>query len=84
MGEAAQNHAAGDAGSVDVERLSATELRVAKANPNSGWTEQVTAPSGPRITVKFQRAGQSPTLIRFAASMDQAGRMIHIRVTSCG
>jgi hypothetical protein len=84
MGEAPQNHASGDAGSVDVERLSATELRIAKANANNGWVEQVTAPSGPRVTVKFQRQGQSPTLVRFAASMDQAGRIIHIRVTSCG
>src|SRR5262245_14455400 len=47
-GQPPQNHAAGDAGSVDVERLSATELRVAKATPNDGWQEQVTAPSGPR------------------------------------
>jgi hypothetical protein len=84
MGEAPQNHGAGDAGSVDVERLSPTELRIAKATANSGWVEQVTAPSGPRVTVKFQRSGQSPTLIRFAASMDQAGRIIHTRVTSCG
>lgn len=84
MGEAPQNHGAGDAGSVDVERLSPTELRVAKATANSGWVEQVTAPSGSRVTVKFQRSGQSPTLVRFAASMDQAGRVIHIRVSSCG
>jgi len=84
MGEAPQNHGAGDAGTVDVERLSPTELRIAKADANAGWTSQVTAPSGPRVTVKFTRPGQSPSLIRFAASMDQAGRIIHIRVTSCG
>jgi hypothetical protein len=84
VGEAPQNHAAGDAGNVDVERLSATELRIAKATANDGWMQQVTAPSGPRVSVKFTRPGQSPSLIRFAASMDQAGRVIHIRVTSCG
>jgi hypothetical protein len=84
MGEPAQTHEAGPAGTVDVERLSDTELRVAKATPNDGWVEQVSAPSGPRVTVKFTRQGQSPTLIRFAASMDQKGTMIHIRVTSCG
>jgi len=84
VGEAPQNHAAGDAGTVDVERLSPTELRVAKASPNDGWTQQVTAPSGPRITVKFSHPGGSPSVIRFAASMDQAGRMIHTRVQSCG
>jgi hypothetical protein len=84
MGEPAQTHDADPAGTVDVERLSETELRVAKATPNDGWVEQVAAPSGPRVTVKFTRQGQSPSLIRFAASMDQKGTMIHIRVTSCG
>ena len=83
-GDAAQTHEAGEAGSVDIERLSDTELRVAGANANDGWTEQVATPSGPRITVKFTRQGQSPSLIRFAASMDQKGTMIHVRVTSCG
>lgn len=84
MGDAAQTHEAGEAGSVDVERLSDTELRVAGASANDGWTEQVATPSGPRVTVKFTRQGQSPSLIRFAATMDQRGTMIHVRVTSCG
>lgn len=83
-GDAPQSHNAGEAGSVDVERLSDSELRVAKATANDGWTEQVATPSGPRVTVKFTRQGQSPSLIRFAASMDQKGTMIHVRVTSCG
>lgn len=84
MGDAPQTHEAGQAGSVDVERLSDTELRVVQATPNDGWTEQVATPSGPRVTVKFTRQGQSPSLIRFAATMDQRGTMIHVRVTSCG
>jgi hypothetical protein len=84
MGEAPQTHESGEAGTVDLERLSDTELRVAKATPNDGWTEQVAAPSGPRVTVKFTRQGQSPSLIRFAASMDQKGTMVHVRVTNCG
>ena len=84
MGDAPQSHDAGEAGSVELERLSASELRVVKAAPNDGWTEQVATPSGPRITVKFTRQGQSPSLIRFAASMDQKGTMIHVRVTNCG
>ena len=83
-GDTAQTHEAGEAGSVDVERLSDTELRIAGATANDGWTEQVATPSGPRVTVKFTRQGQSPSLIRFAASMDQKGTMIHVRVTSCG
>lgn len=84
VGDPAQTHEAGEAGSVDVERLSETELRIVKATANDGWTEQVAVPSGPRVTVKFTRQGESPTLIRFAASMDQRGTMIHTRVTSCG
>jgi hypothetical protein len=84
MGDAAMTYDAGEAGTVDVERLSDTELRVAGAKANDGWTEQVATPSGPRITVKFTRQGQSPSLIRFAASMDQKGTMIHVRVTNCG
>jgi hypothetical protein len=83
-GDAPQTHDAGEAGSVELERLSDTELRVVKAVANDGWNQQVATPSGPRVTVKFTRQGQSPTLIRFAASMDQKGTMIHVRVTSCG
>lgn len=84
MGEAAQSHKAGEAGEVEVERLSETELRIAGATPNDGWTHTVTSPSGPRVNVRFSRPGQSPSLIRFAASMDQAGQQLHIRVTRCG
>ena len=84
VGDAAQTYEAGEAGSVDVERLSDTELRIAQASPNDGWTEEVKVPSGPRVNVRFTRQGQSPSLIRFAASMDQKGTEIHIRVTSCG
>jgi hypothetical protein len=84
VGDAPMSFEAGEAGSVDVERLSETELRVVSATANDGWTEQVATPSGPRVTVKFTRPGQSPQLIRFAASMDQKGTMIHTRVTSCG
>ena len=84
MGDAPTTYEAGEAGTVDVERLSDTELRVAGTAANDGWTEQVATPSGPRITVKFTRQGASPSLVRFAASMDQKGTMIHVRVTNCG
>jgi hypothetical protein len=84
VGDDPQAHEAGEAGTVEVERLSQTELRIAKATANDGWTHQVTAPSGPRVNVRFTRPGQSPSLIRFAASMDQAGQEIHVRVTTCG
>lgn len=84
VGEGAQSHKAGEAGEVEVERLSETELRIASATPNDGWTHTVTSPSGPRVNVRFNRSGQSPSLIRFAASMDQAGQELHIRVTTCG
>ena len=84
VGQPPQNHGAGDAGNVDVERLSPTELRIAKVNPNNGWNQQASAPSGPRVTVKFTHPGGSPSIVHFAASMDQAGRVIHVRVQSCG
>lgn len=84
VGDDPQAHEAGEAGTVEVERLSQTELRIAKATANDGWTHQVTGPSGPRVNVRFTRSGQSPSLIRFAASMDQAGQEIHVRVTTCG
>jgi hypothetical protein len=84
VGEPAQSHSAGEAGEVEVERLSETELRIASATPKDGWTHTVTSPSGPRVNVRFNRSGESPSLIRFAASMDQAGQELHIRVTSCG
>ena len=84
VGDAPSNHEASEAGEVQVERVSDTELRIAKATPNDGWTHTVTAPSGPRVNVRFSRSGQSPSIIRFAASMDQAGQELHIRITSCG
>jgi hypothetical protein len=84
VGEPAQSHQAGEAGEVEVERLSETELRIASATPNDGWTHTVTSPSGPRVNVRFNRSGESPSLIRFAASMDQAGQELHVRITSCG
>ena len=84
VGDDPQAQEAGEAGTVEVERLSQTELRIAKATANDGWTSQVTAPSGPRVNVRFTRSGQSPSLIRFAASMDQAGQEIHVRITTCG
>jgi cytoskeletal protein RodZ len=84
IGDAPVAHQAGEAGEVEVERLSETELRVADVTPNDGWLHEVRSPSGPRVNVRFTRQGQSPSLIRFAASMDQAGQELHIRVTSCG
>ena len=84
VGDAPSNHEASDAGEVQVERVSDTELRIAKVTPKDGWTHTVTAPSGPRVNVRFNRSGQSPSIIRFAASMDQAGQELHIRITSCG
>ena len=84
VGDAPVAQQAGEAGEVEIERLSETELRIANATPNDGWTHTVTSPSGPRVNVRFTRSGQSPSLVRFAASMDQAGQELHIRVTSCG
>jgi hypothetical protein len=84
VGDAAVTQQAGDAGEVEIERASETDLRVANVTPNDGWVHEVKSASGPRVNVRFTRQGQSPSLIRFAASMDQAGQELHIRVTSCG
>lgn len=73
---------AGDAGEVEVSRTSATELEIVNATANDGWTAEVTAPTGPRVKARFvEDATSSKT--RFAASMDQHGDEIHIRVEDC-
>lgn len=74
---------AGEAGTVEVERVSATELAIGEVTPKDGWTHQVTGPNGPRVKVRFDNPTASPSRIRFAANMDDAGTEIHIRVTSC-
>lgn len=84
MGDPPSTQQAGEAGEVEIERLSENDLRVADVTPADGWTHEVRSPSGPRVNVRFTRSGQSPSLIRFAASMDEAGQELHIRVTSCG
>jgi Predicted solute binding protein len=73
---------AGDAGEVEVSRLSATELEIIEAVANDGWTSEVTAPSGPRVKARFVETASS-NKTRFAAQMDQAGEEIHVRVESC-
>ncbi len=73
---------AGDAGEVEISRISTTELEVVDAVANDGWTAEVTGPTGPRVKVRFvEDATSSKT--RFAASMDQHGDEIHIRVEDC-
>jgi hypothetical protein len=78
-----QVYDAGDAGSVELERTSATDFNVKQVTPDAGWTDDVTGPSGPRVKVKFTNASGPPWVVRFAASMDQAGREIHVRVSTC-
>ncbi|MGH2669522.1 MAG: hypothetical protein ACRDH5_10510 [bacterium] len=73
---------AGDAGEVEVSRLSPTELEIVEAVANDGWSSEVTAPSGPRVKARFVETASS-NKTRFAAQMDQAGEEIHVRVESC-
>lgn len=75
---------AGDAGEVEVSRISATDLEIVNATANDGWTADVTTPTGPRVKVRFVDDANSSSKTRFAASMDQNGEEMHIRVTSCG
>jgi hypothetical protein len=74
---------AGEAGEVEVKRDSPTDLSVVQATDKTGWTDEVSGPTGPRVKVKFSNAAGPPWVVRFAASMDQAGRMIHVRVSTC-
>ncbi len=74
---------AGEAGEVEVSRRSATELEIIEAVANDGWTAEVTAPTGPRVKVRFVETATS-SKTRFAAQMDDHGEEIHLRVESCG
>ncbi|MGH8992380.1 MAG: hypothetical protein ACRDZ7_12795 [Acidimicrobiia bacterium] len=74
---------AGDAGDVEVSRRSPTELEVVDAAASDGWTAEVTTPTGPRVKVRFVDDANTSSKTRFAASMDQKGEEIHIRVTNC-
>jgi hypothetical protein len=75
-------YTAESAGSVVVERVDATNLRVVSENPNGGWTPQVVAPSGPRVRVKFGNTATGE-VERFAASLNKKGSEIHNRATHC-
>jgi len=80
---ASQNYPAANAGAVDVQRASQSDLKVANVTANSGWTYKVITPSGPRISVRFIDQATPSSAVHFAAQMDQAGRDIHVRVTNC-
>jgi hypothetical protein len=82
-GQGATSYDAGKAGTVDVERTSPTDLHIVGADPNTGWTHEITGPTGPRVKVKFTNSAGPPWVVRFAASMGNSGGTIHIRVTSC-
>jgi cytoskeletal protein RodZ len=78
-----QTYPAANAGAVDVQRASQSDLKVANVTANTGWTYKVIQPSGPRISVRFIDQANPSSAVHFAAQMDQAGRDIHVRVTSC-
>ncbi len=81
---ASETYPAGDAGEVEVRRTAGTDLEIVNATANDGWTAEVTAPTGPRVKVRFVDSANTSSKTRFAASMDQNGEEMHIRVTSCG
>jgi hypothetical protein len=78
-----ETYEAGDAGTVEVKRVSQTEFSIGEVTPDAGWTYEITAPTAPRAKVKFTNSDGPPWIVRFAASMDQKGEEIHIRVTTC-
>jgi len=81
---ASEIYPAGDAGEVEVRRTAGTDLEIVNATANDGWTAEVTTPTGPRVKVRFVDDANTTSKTRFAASMDQNGEEMHIRVTSCG
>ena len=81
---ASEIYPAGDAGEVEVRRTAGTDLEIVNATANDGWTAEVTAPTGPRVKVRFVDNANTSSKTRFSASMDQNGEEMHIRVTSCG
>ncbi len=76
---------AGDAGTVEISRMSPTDLQIVSTKANDGWIAEITADQGPRVKVLFAKddGTGSTAKTRFAAAMDQAGEEIHVRVTSC-
>jgi hypothetical protein len=72
---------AGDAGEVEVARVSPTELEIVAAVASDGWTAEITVPRAPRVKARFTDNANSSSKVRFAAQMDEAGQEIHIRVS---
>ena len=72
---------AGDAGEVEVSRVSPTELEVIDAVANDGWTAEIMEPRASRVKVRFTDNADTTRKVRFAAQMDEAGEEIHIRVS---
>ncbi|HLF40992.1 MAG TPA: hypothetical protein VI854_05900 [Acidimicrobiia bacterium] len=67
-----------------MEKVSASELRIVSVTPNDGWSREVTAESGPRVKVRFKQVGvPEPATTRFAATLNDDGSEIHIKVTTC-
>ena len=78
-----ETYEAGEAGTVEVKRVSQTEFSIGEVAPDADWTYEITAPTAPRAKVKFTNSAGPPWTVRFAASMDQSGQEIHVRVTTC-
>jgi len=81
---ASESFEAGDAGTVELERISATDLHILTATPADGWDDKVATPQGPRVKGKFINMQNPEQAVRFAASLNSDGSMMRLKVTDCG
>lgn len=73
----------GDAGTVKVERASATELRIVDVKASDGWLESIGTPSGPRVKVKFSQQDAPDQIVKFAAALSSDGSALRFKVSDC-
>lgn len=81
---ASETFEAGDAGTVELERISATDLHILTAVPADGWDDKVATPQGPRVKGKFVNMQNPEQAVRFAASLNSDGSVMRLKVTDCG
>lgn len=82
--DGAETFEAGEAGTVELERTSATDLRILSATPADGWVEKIATPDGPRVKGKFTNTETPDHVVKFAASLNSDGSVLRLKVTDCG
>jgi len=73
---------AGNAGSVVIQRVDATTLKVASTKANSGWTATVTGPQGHRVKVTFADT-TTRELQHFGIGLSARGTFVMTSTSHC-